>query len=78
VSDWNEEVQGDERLRMAAVMQLGDLIDGQNSGKYGHGLEFDQGPKSEEAWRRALHVRAFVRACACGRPKWCCLVLVME
>jgi manganese-dependent ADP-ribose/CDP-alcohol diphosphatase len=32
------------------VAQLGDLIDGQNNGKYGHGLDFAE-PKSDEAFK---------------------------
>lgn len=51
VKCWTEEVQDDKRnLKFIGVMQLGDLIDGQNSGKYGNGLTFENSPKSEEAW----------------------------
>jgi len=41
------------RPHPACVLQLGDLIDGQNSGSYGQGLRFEA-PRSREALREAL------------------------
>ena len=37
------------------IAQLGDLIDGQNAGQYGQGLDFDS-PQSEVALQQVLHI----------------------
>ncbi len=44
------------RIDLVTVMQLGDLIDGQNNGTYGAGLKFP-GPRSDAAWTHVREVR---------------------
>mmetsp|Transcript_24525 Transcript_24525/g.43521 ORF Transcript_24525/g.43521 Transcript_24525/m.43521 type:complete len:462 (-) Transcript_24525:59-1444(-) len=56
VSWWNKECP-DIRF----VAQLGDLIDGQNAGKYGEGLNFTV-PQSETAFQ---HVMSHLERCTC-------------
>ena len=78
VEAWNLEARRAD-CDFAAVMQLGDLIDGQNNGTYGAGLEFPE-PQSEVAWATvqevrpgciAIHLAHFFAVCAdqlwCGR-----------
>lgn len=72
VEAWNSEAAQGAGCDFAAVMQLGDLIDGQNSGTYGAGLEFPE-PRSETAWASVHEVRyrvcvtSFHRALLCAR-----------
>jgi manganese-dependent ADP-ribose/CDP-alcohol diphosphatase len=47
VEHWNVNAQ------VSFVLQLGDLIDGQNNGTYGHGLDFSE-PKSKEAFAAVI------------------------
>ena len=45
VAYWNQQAP-----KLAFVAQLGDLIDGQNSGTYGQGLSFDE-PQTQQAFK---------------------------
>ena len=55
VDQWNEEAAQDG-VNFETVMQLGDLIDGQNNGTYGAGLDFTK-PQTESAWGAVSEVR---------------------
>ena len=52
IDTWNAD---SSQLNFVTVMQLGDLIDGQNSGTYGAGLDFDK-PQSEQSWQLASKI----------------------
>ena len=58
-SEGETQKEEEARVSFAAVMQLGDLIDGQNNGQYGAGQNFAE-PQSQVAWEQAFEVGYYI------------------